>query len=230
VKRAHAFLITSALLTGCAASIQNNTKTQYVNETFSAENLRDGGMALFPVTAGQGQEGYRRPLGDFLNDSLQYAVPRGSVLTWQATMDSLNQHRAVDEYQHVIEAYAQTSIVDREKVKTLSEAVHVRYALFCALQRFEQLSKTSYSVWTGWSTANSADVMAHCLILDLRTGDVMQEIVGEAMSVGGSTYYNSPYEAYAKVLAQSVLSQIPGSSVKPPGTTRKPGTKSLHSR
>lgn len=230
-QRAISFIAASALLAGCTASIKDQTRTQYLNATFSAENIREGGVALFPVTAGQGQEGYRRPLGDCLNDSLQYAVPGGAILTWQATMDSLNQHGKVDTYQQVIDAYSRTSILDREKVKGLSGAVHTRYAIFCALQRFDT-SKGGYNFWTGTSGTVTNDVMAHCLIVDLHTGDVMQEIVGEATSMGDpAVYKNLSYEAHAQVLAQSVLSQIPGSSVSPPGPPKTDANKkTLRSR
>lgn len=143
-------------------------------------------------------------------------------------MDSLNQHGKVEAYEELISAYAQTSIVHRERAKEIGDAIHVRYALFCALQHAAELSQTSYSLWSGWSSTNTVDVVAHCLVIDLHTGDIMQEIMGQAMSTGGSSYYNSPYEAYAKVLAQSVLSQLPGSRVSvpnPPTSGKKRTTK-----
>jgi hypothetical protein len=229
VRRAPLFALV-VVIAGCAASIQDRTKTQYVNPAFGSVTLQAGGLALFPVTAGQGQEGYRRPLGDFLNDSLQVAVPGGSVLSWHATMDSLNQHGKVDAYEGLVAAYAQTSIVHREKAKEIGEAIGVRYALFCSLQRAAEVSNTSYSIWTGWNTTNTVDVIAHCLVVDLQTGDVIQEIMGQAMSVGGSSYYNSPYEAYAQVLAQSVLSQLPGSAVSPPQPAKRKSSKKLSER
>lgn len=217
------------LLMACAATIHDETRTQYVNPAFTAADLRTGGLALFPVTAGQGQEGYRRPLGDFLDDSLQVAVPGGRVLTWQATMDSLNSNDGVDAYEELVRAYAQTSIIHRDRAKELAGATKVRFALFCALQKASEVSKTSYSFWTGWSTTNTVDVVAHCLIIDLQSGDVMQEIVGQATSVGGSEYYNSPYEAYARVMARAVLSQLPGSAVSNV-EPESPNKKTLHDR
>lgn len=219
----------AVLLTGCAATIHDQTRTQYVNPVFSAPDLQEGGLALFPVTAGQGQEGYRRPLGDFLNDSLQVAVPHGRVLTWQATMDSLNAEGKVDAYQDLIRSYAETSIVDRERARELGDATQVRYALFAALQRASDVTTTKYSFWTGWHSNDTVDVVAHCLVVDMKTGDIMQEIIGEAKSVGGSETYNSPYEAYAQILARSVLSQLPGSEVLPE-SLRPPKKNKLKSR
>jgi hypothetical protein len=233
MSRAHLFFAALlVLLVGCtAATIHDNTKTQYMNAVFTSEELTAGGLAMFPVTAGEGQEGYRRPLGDFLSDSLSSAVPGGKVLVWTETMDSLNARDKVHVYQDMVAAYAQTSIIDKQKVKELSEALHVRYGLFCALQKFSSESHTGYSVWTGWNTIHKAEVAAHCLVIDLRNGDVMQEIIGSATSLGGEYNYDSPYEAYAAIMARSVLSQLPGSAVThPTKSEHKSGSKTLHSR
>jgi len=208
-------LLLMFLLCSCAATIQNLTKTQYVNPAFSSEKLDQGGLALLPITAGQGQEGYRRPLGDFLNQYLQEAVPGGNVLTWQETMDNLNKSSKVTDYQDMILAYKQTSILNRDKVRELFDALGVRYALYCSLQDYSESKETSYNFLTGLNTKKTANVMAHCLIIDLETGDVMQEIIGQAESVAGDYSYNQAYEEYAKILAHSVLSQLPGSKLPP---------------
>jgi len=203
------------LIISCAAPIQNLTKTQYLNPVFTTNELQHGGLALLPITAGQGQEGYRRPLGDFLNQDLQNAVPGGKVLNWQATMDLLNQNSKVSVYEDMILAYRQTSIINREKVKDLFEALGVRYALFCSLQDYSESSQTSYNFFTGLSTSKTANVLAHCLVIDLKNGDIMQEINGQATSTAGEYMHNQAYEEYAKVMANSILSQLPGSDVPP---------------
>lgn len=201
------------VLVGCTAQIVNMTRTQYINESFTARDLESGGLALLPVTAGQGQEGFRRPLGDLLNLHLQEAVPNGRVLTWQTTMDSINAKGMVDTYEQLINGYQKTSIVNRERVRELYTALGVRYALYCSLQDYSENTKTSYNLFSGLNTTKTANVMAQCLVLDLVTGDVAQEIIGQAGSVAGDLMRNSPYEAYASVIANSVLSQLPGSLV-----------------
>ncbi len=220
-------LLVAAILSGCAATIRDLSKTQYLNPELSPESLRAGGLALLPITAGQGQEGYRRPLGDLLNSQIANAVPGGVTLTWQSTMDSLNHHGKVPAYEELIAAYRTTSILNRDRVRELSSALGVRYALYCSLEDFSETSQTSYSAFSGVSTSKSANVAAHCLLMDLETGDVMQEIAGQANSVAGEFEYNLPYEDLAATLAYSVLSRIPGSSVpsKPPKQTGRSQTK-----
>jgi hypothetical protein len=211
-------------LAGCAATIHDMTRTQYIQPNFTADQLRSGGLSLFPVTAGAGQEGYRRPLGDFLNANLAGAVPGGQVLPWQAAMDTLNSRDLAATYQEVIEVYQRTSIMDRQRLRQLQTALGTKYALYCSLQDYSESTHTSYNFFTGINSKKTATVQAHCLVIDLVSGDVVQEIVGQAQSVAGDYEYNSPYEAYAAMIAQSVLSQLPGSTV----TVAKPApTKSV---
>lgn len=212
-----AIILAAALgLCGCAARIVDQSRTQYLNETFTAADLQEGGLALLPVTAGDGQEGYRRPLGDYLNARLPDAVPGGRVLSWQAAMDSINNNSKVSAYEQMITGYQKTSIVNRELVRELFATLGVRYALYCSLQDFSEQSKTNYNLFTGFSTTKTAQVIAQCLVIDLSSGDVAQEIIGHTTAVGGDFSTMSPYEAYAAILAQAVLSKLPGSAVPDP--------------
>jgi len=215
MKKVIVFFALLIILTSCAAPIQNLTKTQYTNPAFTKEVLKEGGLALLPITAGQGQEGYRRPLGDYVNQNIQSAVPNGKVLTWQETMELLNKNSEVTAYEDLIMAYRQTSILNRDKVKELSSALGVKYALYISLQDFSESKETNYNLLTGWNTTKTANVSAHCLVIDLESGDVMQEIIGQAASVAGTYSYNEGYEEYAKVLAHSLLTQLPGANLPP---------------
>ena len=211
--RAVLAIVVCVFITGCAARIIDMTRVQYHNEAFTAVELQQGGLALLPITAGQGQEGYRRPLGDYLNQHLSDAVPGGTTMTWQAAMDSINAQDMVTVYEDIIEGYRTTSIINRMKVKELYSALGTRYALYCALQDYTEDSKTSYNLFSGWNTTKTANVSAQCLVMDLVTGDIVQEVIGQAQSVAGDMQYNSPYEAYAESIAKSVLYQLPGSAV-----------------
>lgn len=217
------------LLAGCtAATIHDKTMTQYVNAAFTAEGLKSGGLAMFPVTAAEGQEGYRRPLGDSMSDSLGVAVPGGKTLIWQATMDSLNAYNKVQVYQDLVATYHQASIVDKQRARELGDALHVRYGLFCSLQKYSSEEHASYSIWSGWANEHSSEVVAHCLIIDMQNGDVMQEIFGNASSQGDDYTYESSYEAYAKVVARSILSQLPGSGLQRATVTTKKKPQGPH--
>ncbi len=211
----YAFVLLMFLaMTGCAAQIRNLTITQYLNESFTAHALQGGGLALLPITVGEGQEGYRRPLGEMFNRRLPKAVPNGRTLTWQASMDSLNSHELVAEYQQAIEAYRRTSILDRDRVKTMARDLGARYALYCTLEDLSEHSSTSYNFFTCLQSSTTANVSAHCLVLDLSNADIAQEILGQAPSRAGDFEYNLPREAYPPSIAQAVLMRLQGSTVK----------------
>jgi hypothetical protein len=216
-------------LPGCGVQIQNLTHTDYLNEAFSAQTLHDGGLALLPITAGQGLEGYRRPLGDFLNANLASAVPGGRVLTWQSSTDSMNVHQIVLEYDQLIGAYEHTAVLDRVRAANLGAALGVRYALYCAVEVSSHRTLASYSPILGGLWLNTATVAAHCLVLDLQSGDVAQEILGCATSAASDFDPRLPYEEYAQVMAEAVLMNLPGSRViakLPETTTGGPQRKS----
>lgn len=204
------------MLSACAAPIYNLTKTQYVHQAFSAEQLQNGGLCLLPITAGEGQEGYRRPLGNFMNQYLTQSVDSAKNLTWQETMLKLNDNNKVSIYESIIMSYQKTSILNKEKLKQLKTTLEVDFALYCSLQDFSEKTETSYNFFSGYSTNKTANVQAHCLVINLNTGDVMQEIIGRAKSVGNEMSYNREYDQYADILARAVLSQLPGSKVQPP--------------
>ncbi|HEX2866516.1 MAG TPA: hypothetical protein VHO03_05720 [Ignavibacteriales bacterium] len=215
MKRSILLLACSIFLASCTAPIRDFTKTQYINPSFSKETLRSGGLALLPITAGQGQEGYRRPLGDYLNQNLKAAINDSRILTWEQTMDSLNRCSKVKDYEDLITGYKQTSILSRGKVREIASALGTRYALLCSLLDYSESKNINYNFLTGLETSKTANVSAHCLVIDLENGDVMQEIIGQVVSEAAGFSHNQGYEEYAKIMAYSILSQLPGSELPP---------------
>ena len=211
-------LLGLALLLSCAPSlIKDNSRVQYYNKDLTKELLSNGGLALFPIISGEGQEGYRRPLGDSLNILLSKAVPSGKTITWQKTMENLNEASKVDIYEDLIRNYKITSILNRKKVRKLESALNVRFALMCTLQENSRSSRTVYNPLVGYVQETEDNVKTHALLLDLHNGDIMLEIIGETHSnnSGGMSVLKG-YDAYIGVVARSILSKIPGSIVQPP--------------
>ncbi|MBD3334851.1 MAG: hypothetical protein GF355_04995 [Candidatus Eisenbacteria bacterium] len=200
---------------GCAAPIKDLTRTQYINEEFTSQQLQTGGLALLPIVAGAGQEGYRRPLGDHLNRELPNAVVNAKTISWQATMESINANELVEEYEQIVTGYQKTAILNRKLVRNIGASLEVRYALYCSLQDVSERDVIEYSILFGTSSKTVANVLVHCLVFDLQTGDIVQEIVGTAHSEASEFEYTRGYESHAQVLAHGVLSQLPGSSVEP---------------
>lgn len=122
------------LLSGCAgASYYTSGTTTHNSEEFAADLVRIHRVALLPVIAGEDLEGYKRPFGEALNDALGEYVEPGSFITWEATMDSLNAHGVVEQYQSAITGYRQTGIINRSVLQQMAAATGTRYFLYVHL-------------------------------------------------------------------------------------------------
>lgn len=198
---------------GCAPSVHNLTKTWYVNPGFTADSVRAGGLALFPITAGGGKEDYRRiALGDSLNVSLKSVAGTGRLMTWEACLDSLIHYRLGTVYQSLIEEYEMKSMVDRDKVKQLQKAVGVKYGLCCFLHELSESRESGYRFLMGqFLSTRIGDLVMDCIILDLSTGDVMQEIVGRAASeTVGVNPHNPKHEVYMAAMVRAIADEVYG--------------------
>lgn len=197
------------VLLGCAANICDKSKVQYVKEGFSSTSLESGGLALLPVVAGQGQEGYRRPFAESLNKAIASLKPNLKFLKWQKTMEILNEQNLTETYQNVISTYRETAIIDKNFLHEIGYALGVRYLLFVSLQEFHKASQTSYNILSGWSTTKTARVNAFAQIWDCGTGDVVWEGIGLAESKGGELTYEKEYEEYAHIAAEGLARKLP---------------------
>ncbi len=214
----YGFLLLTALslsLSGCAATIVNKTQTQYLDPDFDARSLRAGGLSLLPILAGQGREGYRRPLADWLEMYLEQAVPNGNSYGWRLSMERINEADKSDLYADIINGYRATSILNRKKVRLLAGALRTRYAMLCILQDFSETTSLNYNSFSGKvHQEKKANVELQCLVIDMIRGDVVQEIRGRVGSTAMEFIYNPDYEKYAQALARNVLARLPGSTVK----------------
>ncbi len=130
------------LIFGCGASVQNLSKLQYKKEEFTRQSLVSYGLALLPITAGEGMEGYRRPAGDSLYNAIRTLRKDINVLDAQTSLNKINDAQLADKYAELIRTYAQTAILNKESVKSLSEAIGKRYLMHVRLERFYEQQGT----------------------------------------------------------------------------------------
>ncbi|MCK4304244.1 MAG: hypothetical protein KAY24_08385 [Candidatus Eisenbacteria sp.] len=201
-------IILLAMAAGCAASIKDQSAVNYVGGDFAPDVLREGGMAMLPVVAGAGQEGYRRPLAECLTGECQLAMGTGRFAGWQETMEILNEEDLSDSYQMMIATYRETAILRKETVSRLGEALSVRFLLFCSLEQFHSQTSTTYSIFTGFNTVRKSGVTAFCQVWDAETGDVVWEGQAAAKSAGGELTYDKPYEEYARIAAKGLAREL----------------------
>lgn len=201
------------------------TETRFVHEAFTSDALQAGGMALLPITAGWKTEPFRIQTAEAMNAQLLQAVPGGSTLSCEATLDSLNAHELVEPLQEALAGYRETSMFDRRRIQALREALGVRYALYCELQDVATAFKPAGFIA---SAKDIADLTAHCLVLDLQSGEVVQDIFGHARSRADKAVGEIPYQEYVETLVTSILAQLPGSAVVIVQTPEEPNMSAAH--
>ena len=194
MKKAHIFLLSIliTMLLGCTATIYDGSKVQYIKEEFTLESLKSEGLALLPVHAGAGQEGYRRPFADAINRKVDSLIPSLKFYRWQKTAELLNKHNLVKSYQDAILTYQKTAIFDKKFLYEIGSGVGARYLLFVSLQSFHTLKAI-------------AEVKAFAQVWDCREGDVVWEGWGAAFSSGGTP---SVYEDYVSVAAEGLVRKL----------------------
>ena len=203
-------IVIAVMMTGCAATIYDKSSVSYVDAAFSPTHLRTHGLALLPVVAGQGQEGYRRPLGDCLAASTEELMGGGHFLGWRETMAALNEQDLSDEYEDLIGTYRETAILRQEAVNELGLALGVRYLLFVSLERFHTSTSTTYNAFTGLNSERTSAVNAFCQVWDTATGNVVWEGAAAARSAGNEFTYDKPYEEYARKAADGLTARLFG--------------------
>ena len=198
----------SSIFMSCAAIIQDLSKVQYVKEGFNKDLLFQHGIALLPIVAGQGQEGYRRPFGDAIDENIKNKVPDLNYITWQQSMDLLNNYSLTEEYQNIILQYQTTSIIDKNLMRDLGEALNVRYLLFVSLEDFSKSQSTSFDFFFGWRTEKTAIVNGFAQLWDCIQGDVTWEGYGTAYSTGDALTYEKDYIEYSNVAANGLVMRL----------------------
>ena len=171
----------------CAVTSKVSTAETYRADGFSPEQINERGLAILPITAGADLEGYRRPFGDALNQSIDGLFE--GVIGWSETMETLNQAGLVGEYQTAIRAYNETAILDQLVMRNMTEALDVQYLLYVRLSPPEASSKARYNALAGTAyTEETQAVFAYAKIWD-RSGDVVWEGSSEAKAVSGAYSY-----------------------------------------
>lgn len=201
-------------ITGCMATIKNATEVSYTSPTYSSHQLVEDGLAVLPITAGSGLEGYRRPFGNWINHYVDSVGNQDFKYSdWQTTMSELNDAGLSADYNDAISSYRQTSVLDQTFLSELQSAVGPRFYLYIQLGNFEQTSNTEYNAFTGLETTRTNEVSAYAQIWDAQTGDVVWEALSEATSSSNSDLValsDNPGE-YSRILAEGLAMELLGS-------------------
>ena len=176
----YSLLVLTFIFAGCSAKIQVYNATSYADAAFSKASIEEHGLAILPVVAGMGLEGYRRPFGESLNSVAADHLEYGSYLTWEDTMDFLNDAGLVSDYNTAITGYQQTSIIDASLIGRMAEATETRYFFYVTLFPPTDETTVGYSFLSGGVRADQRlGVSAFGQVWDAE-GDVAWEGTGSS--------------------------------------------------
>lgn len=145
--------VTVLALAGCVVQPKSQGLSTYVAPDFNRAQVQAGGIALLPVVAGVGVEGYRRPFGDAMNVAAGNILSNGKFLTWQETMQRLNEADLIESYQQAIASYTATSIIPKRLIQAMADATGVEYFLYVSLNSPVSETHQRRSSWGGGNTS-----------------------------------------------------------------------------
>lgn len=197
-----------SFLTSCLVTSKVQSSVSYTAPTFSKSAVERDGLALLPITAGLGVEGYRRPFGEAMNKVGNERL--NNFTTWNIVMDMLNQAEIVTEYNNAIRSYQETGIIDRSVLRLMADATGTNYFFFVRLAPPEADRRTTYRAGGGTSTTETKSVSAYGLIWSAIDGDVVWEGMSKAEVVTGDFSYTKESDMdrankVAKALMESAL-------------------------
>lgn len=165
---------------GCAASINPHSTVTY-DETGSTTI---DSVAILPVTAGEGLEGFRRQTADSVRTALQQAHPNLTVLDDGTSLERLNKAGLAQQYADMVEDYRTTGVLDGETLKNMGDAIGAPYLLAVRVSYAEK-SETGYNALTGISTTEHQNVGLFAHLWSPEAGDVVWEAdAGAEVSAG----------------------------------------------
>jgi len=180
----------------------------YVSSNFSTSMLESDGLALLPIVAGSGVEGYRRPFGEAMNNTADTEL--NNFLRWNDTLNRLNDEELVSEYNNAIRSYQDTGIIDRSVLQKMSEATDKNYFFFVQLLPPEAERDISYNYFSGgYSRTETKSVTAFGLVWSSSDGDVVWEGSATAeVTTGDYSYTEETDMERAEKVANALMASL----------------------
>jgi len=183
---------------------------KYINPSFTASSLSDGGLALLPVLDVYKQELYAHPFADTLNKEIANHSAQMKFVSWQDAISKINDDSLGDSYQAAISMYQTTSLVDKSLIQRIGKSLGVRYLMLVSLSKYRTISSVGSSLLSKAEPVDSATVSAFARIWDSESGDVMWEATGESEADSGEfTYLPRDFEFYFRSIASALVSKLP---------------------
>ncbi len=175
--------------------------------TYTAEAVNRGGIAVLPVIAGGGMEALRRPLGNSITNALLANKVR--VVGWTESMVLIRDNDLVDTYQEVMEDYMDTGIIDPKDLAPIAEVLDTPFILIAKLQEVSEQKTTQYDALVGYHEVSNFKVSCFCQVWNADISDVVWE--GEASCTSCASYMTTErkgYDEFAKIAGKGLVDEL----------------------
>jgi len=163
----------AVICSACSMTNQLHSELSYQSVAGDSPFLTDGGVGVLTPSAPTGQESDKQALGDALGVALAENTSGVRVLALAETLSAINKAGLARVYARMLEEYADTGILERDRLQQIGEAAGVRYFAKLNLGDFQQSSDKRLSIagirmFDTWR----ATIRVHLEIWDSLTGAI----------------------------------------------------------
>jgi len=165
--------LAAILLAGCAATNQVNVDLQY-RQLVNGSILNGAtGVGVLTPSAPTGQESDRQALADALGEILEENTD-ARIVTLPAMLSAINQAGLARPYSSMFTEYERTGLLERDLLRRIGEAAHVRYVAKLNLGNFEQATAGRARILgVRFLDTRTANIRVHLEIWDTQTGGIV---------------------------------------------------------
>lgn len=218
--------LSSVLLLGCASTkdidpVDTSTVT-YKSDSADRQDADTSRIAILPVLAGQGYEGFRRRAGSDLSTQFEEQFSNAEVVSSRETRSLINDRNVSSQYSDMMESYGRTGVLQREALKTIGSAVGADFLLYSKVgAEGSERSNLVAGEYVQNTEVNQFTIYGQLWGID--EGDAVWEGTGGAAGLAEATSENTLLSMASEGVAERVL--YSASEVPPPESA-----KSLHQK
>jgi hypothetical protein len=203
LKKSLYLLLLLMLFTGCATIIPIDTSVvTYKSDEVQYQDFKKSEIAVLPVLAGDGYEGFRRVTADKITSALGKNLPNMKVLSQRETLNKLNEFNLSESYAKMMDDYSKTAILNRKTLNSIGNKLGCKYLLYSKVDT--ERSVEAFIVEGNVRSSKVIGVEIYAQLWDTNIGDLVWE--GHGGSAAPENGYDVPnlIELSAEGLAKRI--------------------------
>jgi hypothetical protein len=181
--------------------------------TLKPGSLETEGIAFLTPSTVTGQEQDKQAVALIFADTLSRERPKVRVVTLAETLTAVNRADLADAYRQMFDDYRDSGLFPADALRRVAAATGTRYVGQLNLQRFEQVSKTRFSIpliGLRFLETQIGHVRLFFQVWDTSTGTIAWEAVQER-SITSERVQEAPIlqRTLIRAAAEDLIEQLP---------------------